>query len=190
MAKVFKIGMVLFIVFGFLNNQQEQMLTTLLETPIQVLDLVTILILSACLWNGFLSVMKAAGVIEDFSFFCKPILRLVYGNCVEDKDVYVYLSSNFIANLLGLGTLATISGIQAMKQLNNENKTPSQPTRQMLLLVVMNTTGLTLLPTTMMTLRHNMGSVEALGFFRYSFCIGIIITIIGVIVTKVLTNHE
>lgn len=190
MAKVFKLGMVLFLIVGFLTNNQSIMLTKLLETPLQVLDLVTILILSACLWNGFLRVMKSAGVIEDFSFICKPILRLVYGKCIEHNDIYVYLSSNFIANLLGLGTLATISGIQAMKQLQQLSNHKKQPSKEMLLLVVMNTTGLTLLPTTMMTLRHNMGSIEALAFFKYSFSIGIIITIIGVIVTKVVTKYE
>lgn len=190
MAKVFKLGMILFLVVGFINNQQSIMLSKLLETPTQVLELVTILILSACLWNGFLSVMKSGGVIDDFSFVCKPILKMVYGECIGDNDIYVYLSSNFIANLLGLGTLATISGIQAMKQLQCLNSNKNKPSREMLLLVVMNTTGLTLLPTTMMTLRHNMGSIEALGFFKYSFSIGIVITIIGVIVTKVLTRYE
>lgn len=190
MAKVFKIGMVLFLVIGFLTNSQGSMLTILLETPIKVFDLVKILILSACLWNGFLRVMKSAGVIEDFSFICKPILRLVYGDIIDVEDVYIYLSSNFIANLLGLGTLATISGIQAMKELHSLSNNDSKPSKEMLLLVVMNTTGLTLLPTTMMTLRHNMGSVEALGFFKYSFGIGILITVIGVIITKVMTRDE
>ena len=59
----------------------------------------------------------------------------------------------------------------------------------MMLLVIMNTTGFSLIPSTMMTLRQSYGSQNVLGFFIYSLAIGFIITIIGIVVSKVIEHY-
>ena len=66
----------------------------------------------------FFKYYQSSGLIKQLSFILKPILKLVYGKAVEDQQIYLYLSTNFIANLLGVGSLASISGLKAMKSFN------------------------------------------------------------------------
>ena len=183
MAKVFKYGLVFFILVAFITNHQDEMFKAILDSPNQVFDLIKILVLSACLWNGFLNIIKASGLIKQLSFLLKPILKLIYGKVVDDNQVYLYLSTNFIANLLGVG-------LKAMKSLTKYQTNPKIPCKEMMLLVILNTTGLSIIPTTMMTLRQSYGSKDILGFFGYSIVIGLIITVIGVIASKVIEHYE
>lgn len=190
MAKVFKYGMIIFIMIAFITNNQSQLLSAILASPNQVFDLIKILVLSACLWNGLLNVIKASGLIDQLAIFLKPLLKLIYGNVVEDKSVYCYLSTNFIANMLGLGSLASISGLKAMSQLSKHQTNKKVPGKEMMLLVIMNTTGFSLIPATMMTLRQSYHSQNVLSFFPYSIAIGFIITVIGIIISKVIEHYE
>lgn len=190
MAKVFKFGLIFFILTAFCTNHQNQLFAAILSSPQQVFDLIKVIVLSACLWNGLLNIIKASGLISQLSFILKPVLKLIYGDVVNDDPVYIYLSTNFIANLLGVGSLASISGLKAMQTLTKYQHDPKIPCKEMMLLVVLNTTGLSIIPTTMMTLRHSYGSHDILGFFNYSLIIGLIITIIGIIASKVIEHYE
>ena len=77
-----------------------------------------------------------------------------------------------------------------MKSLTKYQTNPKIPCKEMILLVILNTTGLSIIPTTMMTLRQSYGSKNILGFFGYSIVIGLIITVIGVIASKVIEHYE
>ena len=180
MAKVFKFGLIFFVIIAFCTNNQNKMFEAILSSPQQVFDLIKVIVLSACLWNGFLNIIKASGLIKQLSFLLKPILKLIYGNTVEDDQVYLYLSTNFIANLLGVGSLASLTKYQ---------RDPKTPCKEMMLLVILNTTGLSIIPTTMMTLRQSYGSHDILGFFGYSLTIGFVITIVGIIASKVIEHY-
>lgn len=190
MAKLFKYGLLLFIGCAFVTNQHEQMFSSILETPANVLELVTVIVLSGCLWSGFLNIIKASGLINHIAFICRPVMRFIYGDVVEQEDIYVYLSSNFIANLLGVGSLASISGLKAMKVLQSRQKDPKVPCKEMMTLVIVNAAGLSLIPTTMMTIRQTYQSQDVLGFFKYSILIGVIITFVGIMISKVIERHD
>ena len=185
MAKVFKFGLIFFVIIAFCTSNQNKMFEAILSSPQQVFDLIKVIVLSACLWNGFLNIIKASGLIKQLSFLLKPILKLIYGNTVEDDQVYLYLSTN----LLGVGSLASISGLKAMQSLTKYQRDPKTPCKEMMLLVILNTTGLSIIPTTMMTLRQSYGSHDILGFFGYSLTIGFVITIVGIIASKVIEHY-
>ena len=77
-----------------------------------------------------------------------------------------------------------------MKSLTKYQTNPKIPCKEMMLLVILNTTGLSIIPTTMMTLRQSYGSKDIFGFFGYCIVIGLIITVIGVIASKVIEHYE
>ena len=165
MNKIFHYGIILFIIVGLIFNKQEAMLKALLQTPFDVFELCKTLILSICLWNGLLKIIQASNMVNHLNFLFKP------------------LSSNLIANLLGLGTLATMSGLQAISKLKEKNYP-----LQIKILVVINTAGFSILPTTMMTIRQNYHSQNILAFYPYSLFIGFSITIIGIVIIKVIEH--
>lgn len=165
-------------------NHQQQMLESLLKTPFEVFELTKTLILSLCLWNGLLKVIQASRMMDHFTFLLRPILKFIYGKCIEEESLYQNLSSNLLANLLGLGTLATLSGLKAIQLLKEKGYQQA-----IMLLVVMNTAGFSILPTTMMTLRQSYHSKHLLAFYPYSLFIGFIISVVGVLIIKVI-DHE
>lgn len=190
MNKIFKYGLVVFIIFSLVFRKQDILFQQILQTPLQVFDITLTLVLSACLWNGLLSIVRASGLIGLLSFVLRPVLSWIYGGCINDDNIYNLLSANIIANLLGLGSLATISGLQAIKALHDNQTDKKFPGKEMMILVVMNTCGLSLIPTTIMTLRQSFSTNLSNDFFLYSILIGFTITIIGIVLIKVSDNHE
>lgn len=190
MNKIFKYGLVIFILCSLAFGKQDILFQQILQTPLQVFDITLTLVLSACLWNGLLNIVKASGLIGMLSFVLRPILSWIYGSCISDDNIYNLLSANIIANLLGLGSLATISGLQAIKALHERQNDKKLPGREMMTLVVMNTCGLSLIPTTIMTLRQSFNTGLSNDFFLYSILIGFTITVIGIVVIKVSDKNE
>ena len=89
------------------------------------------------------------------------------------------------ANLLGLGNAATPLGIEAMRQLENEEKTKEKASRNMIMFTVLNTASIQILPTTIATLRLEYGSKRPLEILpavlitsAISLCVGIIMVFI------------
>lgn len=189
MAKVWKWSVVIFLLIGLLLHHEEDMMNAIMDTPSQVFDLVMTVVLSACLWGGFLNIIEKTGFMNYFSILLKPLLRLIYGPIIDQEHVYAYLSSNVIANLLGLGSLATLSGIKAFLRLNELNPHASLPSRPMLTLVIVNTAGLCLFPSSLIMLRKQFGSQNLYAFYPYMLLISITIIIIGLIVQR-LIDHE
>ncbi len=189
MARIWKWSIVLFLLVGLLSHQEEEMMIALMDTPFMVWDLIINVLLSACLWGGFLNIIQKTGFMNYFSIIFKPVFRIIYGPIIQKKDVYTYLSSNVIANLLGLGTLATISGIKAFQKLQEYNPQKERPSREMLTLVIINTAGLCLFPSTLLTIRQQMGSNDIDAFYPYMLLIGISIIVIGLMIQRMI-DHE
>lgn len=184
MNKFFQYILIILLIIGFIMNHQQQMLESLLKTPFEVFELTKTLVLSLCLWNGLLKVIQASRMMDHFTFLLRPILKFIYGKCIEEESLYQNLSSNLLANLLGLGTLATLSGLKAIQLLKEKGYQQA-----IMILVVMNTAGFSILPTTMMTLRQSYHSKHLLAFYPYSLFIGFIISVVGILIIKVI-DHE
>lgn len=189
MDKIWRFGMVVFLLCGLLLGHEEDMMTAMMDTPFMVLDLVITLILSACLWGGFLNIIEKTGFMNYFSFLLRPILHMIYGDILDKEDVYAYISSNVTANLLGLGTLATVSGIKAFKRLQELNPHSHYPSKPMLTLVIMNTAGMCLFPSSIFMLRQQFGSTDIYAFYPYMLTISTIIIIVGLFIQRII-DHE
>ena len=91
MAKVFKFGLIFFVIIAFCTSNQNKMFEAILSSPQQVFDLIKVIVLSACLWNGFLNIIKASGLIKQLSFLLKPILNL--SMVIRSKMIkFIYIS--------------------------------------------------------------------------------------------------
>lgn len=189
MARVWKWSIVIFLLIGLVLHREEDMMNALMDTPYQVFDLVMTVVLSACLWGGFLNIIEKTGFMNYFSVLLKPLLRLIYGPIIYQEHVYAYLSSNVMANLLGLGSLATLSGIKAFQRLNELNPHSAYPSKAMLTLVIVNTAGLCLFPSSLIMLRQQFSSQNLYAFYPYMLLISSTIIVVGLIVQGMI-DHE
>lgn len=111
-----------------------------------------------CLWNGAMKVAQRSGAVKKLSFiFTKP-LGLLFPGIDKKGTAMQYIMMNFIANLLGLGNASTPLGIKAVQELKNEQKAEKTATRDMIMLVVMNTASVQFFPSTIVAIRASYRS--------------------------------
>ncbi len=107
-----------------------------------------------CLWSAAMELMERCGLSERLSSLLQPLLGRLFPESCRSKDARQALSENVSANLLGLGSAATPSGLRAARAM------AACCPQELGLLVVMNTASLQLLPTTIASLRAGMGAAS------------------------------
>lgn len=111
-----------------------------------------------CMWTGFLKIAEKCELTDKLSHLLSPIVKKLFPDA--SKEAARYISANISANFLGMGNAATPMGINAMRELDRTNKSDS-PTKNMCMLVVINTTSLQLIPSTVIALRAGAGAAAA-----------------------------
>lgn len=111
------------------------------------------------LWSGIMNIASKSGLLHKFSLFLRPLLRKLMPSVKNDKALD-YVSSNVAANMLGLGSAATPFGLKAMTELEHENKHKGRATDAMITFLVLNTSGVTIIPMTVIALRIAYGSIN------------------------------
>ncbi|MBE3553733.1 MAG: spore maturation protein [Thermicanus sp.] len=118
------------------------------------------------LWMGLMKIAEDAGLLAAFAKLMKPVVRFLFPEVPPNHPALGYILSNMSANLLGLGNAATPMGLKAMKELQEINPNKKVASRSMITFLVLNTSGLTLIPTTIIGYRIAAGSnnpVEIVG---------------------------
>ena len=133
------------------------------------------------LWLGIMKIAKDSGLLKKVSKFLEPILVFIFPDIPIDHIVFEYISSNIIANVFGLGNAATPFGLKAMEELKKISNS-DVASNSMITFLVINTCGLTIIPTTIISLRlmykSNNPSLIILPCFIVSFislCFGLVL---------------
>lgn len=111
-------------------------------------------------WLGMMRIAQDAGLLEKLARFLGPVARFLFPSVPPGHPAMGYILSNMSANLFGLGNAATPMGLKAMEELQKLNPDPKTATPAMCTLLALNTSGLTLIPTTIIGIRLKYGSVE------------------------------
>ena len=129
-----------------------------------------------CLWCGVCEIMEKAGMTEKLSRLFVPVINRLFKN-VTDRDFKNLVSQNISANFLGLGNLATVSGLKAAKILAKKGQT-----NLLGRLIVLNTASILLLPTSLCTIRASSGAVNAYDILPHVWISSVISVCVGVFV--------
>ncbi len=111
------------------------------------------------LWSGIINIASNSGLLYKFSKFLRPFLKRIMPS-VKGEKALEYISSNIAANMLGLGSVATPAGLKAMKELNEENEKPGVASEGMITFLILNTSGVTIIPMTVIALRMAYRSIN------------------------------
>ena len=148
------------LVYGCFTGRVEVMANSILNVPKETISLLITLVGSACFWSGIVKIMEEAGIVKWLCKKIRPLFNLIMPH-FKDEEALEYVSMNIAANVLGLGYGATPSGLKAIKrmqELNDGDK--SEATDEMVTFLVLNTAGVTLIPTTVMSIRSALGSAN------------------------------
>ncbi len=134
------------------------------------------------LWLGVLALLEKSGLLQKLAALLAPLLRRLFPELPADSPAFSGIVLNFCANLLGLGNAATPFGLQAMQDLQRLNPRPDEASDSMITLLLLNTSAITLLPTTVIALRSSAGSAnptEILPLCILSSCFGLAVGLLA-----------
>ncbi len=121
-----------------------------------LLDMLPLLVL----WTGVMKIAEDSKILEKFSKLVCPLLSKLFPSLPKNHPALGYIASNIAANALGLGSAATPFGLKAMECLQEDNPQKDTATEAMVTFLILNTGGVTIVPTTVIALRMMYGSAN------------------------------
>ena len=135
------------------------------------------------LWLGIMRIGEKGGVVNVVARWLAPVFSKIFHNIPKGHAVKGTIFMNFAANMLGLDNAATPMGLKAMEQLQELNTKKDTATNPMIMFLVLNTSGLTLVPISVMVYRAQMGAAQPTDVFVPILLATFFSTIVGLIVT-------
>lgn len=112
-------------------------------------------------WSGIMNIARRSGLVSFLSKILFRPISLLFPGISKNGKAMQYIVLNFISNLLGLGNASTPLGIKAMGELKKEEQCKETASRNMIMLVVLNTASLQFFPSTVVALRASHGAEYA-----------------------------
>ncbi|MFA5658474.1 MAG: nucleoside recognition domain-containing protein [Oscillospiraceae bacterium] len=159
---VFSIMIILSIIFGIITGGISQVSNAVLDSGKSTAELFIVLIGSMAVWGGIMRIADKAGLTRIIAGFFRPAARLLFKGLDTNGKAFKAITMNITANLLGLGNAATPLGLEAMRSLEQEEKTTDTASRNMVMFAVLNSASIQIIPATVATLRLSYGSVNPL----------------------------
>ena len=131
------------------------------------------------LWLGFMKIGEKGGIITVLAKLIAPFFRKIFPEIPKDHPVYGTIMLNIAANMLGLDNAATPMGLKAMDEMQKFNKQKDTASNAQIMFLVLNTSGLTLIPTTIMVYRAQAGAADPTDIFLPILFATFFSTIIG-----------
>ncbi|MCK5535503.1 MAG: spore maturation protein [Bacteroidales bacterium] len=117
------------------------------------------------LWMGIMKIGEKAGMVKILSRLIGPFFQRLFPELDKDHPAFGSMMLNIAANMLGLDNAATPMGLKAMSQLQETNKKKDTASNAMIMFLVLNTSGLTLIPISVMVYRAQMGAANPADVF-------------------------
>ncbi|MBA4603843.1 nucleoside recognition domain-containing protein [Thermoactinomyces mirandus] len=140
-------------------------------------------------WLGMMRIAQDAGLLEKLAKVLRPVAKFLFPSVPHDHPAMGYILSNMSANLFGLGNAATPMGLKAMEELQKLNSDKKTATPAMCTLLALNTSGLTLIPTTMIGIRLKHGSADPTEIIGPTLLATICATIIAIMLDRYYRNR-
>jgi spore maturation protein SpmA len=113
-----------------------------------------------CLWMGFMKIGEDGGAIRHMTRIVSPLFSKIFPEVPKDHPAIGSMMMNISANMLGLDNAATPAGLKAMKELQTLNPNPDVATNAQIMFMVLNASGLTIIPVSILALRAAGGSTS------------------------------
>lgn len=137
------------------------------------------------LWLGIMRIGERSGFIQLLTQFLTPLFTKLMPDVPEGHPALGAIVMNISANMLGLDNAATPLGIKAMKELQTLNPHPETATNAQILFLVINTSGVTLFPVTILTYRAQLGAANPTDVFIPILIATYISTLVGLLAVAV-----
>lgn len=142
------------------------------------------------MWTGLLSIAEKSGMVSKISRKLEPLLVHLFPELPKGSKAIEYISTNFMANILGLGWAATPAGIKAMHEMQRYNSSSDTASRSMCMFMIINTSSLQIISVNIIAFRAQYGSANASEIIAPSILVTIITTIVGILFAKMCEGYD
>lgn len=137
------------------------------------------------LWLGIMKIGERGGVVNVLARALSPVFTRLFPDIPKGHPVTGAIFMNIAANMLGLDNAATPLGLKAMEQLQTLNPNKETATNPMIMFLVLNTSGLTLIPISIMGYRAQLGAAQPTDVFIPILLATFFSTVAGIIITSI-----
>ena len=158
-------GMIIIgVLFAILRGDVAAITEAALDSSKEAVTLCITMIGVMSFWSGIMEIATKAGVIEMLSKVLRPFIKFMFPRIPENHRANTHITTNVIANILGLGWAATPAGLQAMEALGELQEERRQDrsiaNNEMCTFLILNISSLQLIPMNMIAYRSQYGSVD------------------------------
>ena len=171
------------IVYSLLTNNLS-ISSEMLSASKNGLDLIIGIIPVICLWMGIMNIAKKSGLLDKVAKLLTPILIIIFPEIPKNSPCFSYIGTNIVLNMLGIGNAATPFGLKAIKEMQALNKQKDTASRSMITFLVMNTASVTIMPTTIISIRMFHGSITPESIIPYIIITSSCSCLIGLIIDR------
>ena len=137
------------------------------------------------LWMGILKIGEDSGLVERLARFLSPVLTKLFPEIPKGHPALGSIFMNFSANMLGLDNAATPVGLKAMQELQSLNPNKDTASNSMIMFLVLNTSGLTIIPVSITAYRAKGGAADPTDVFIPLLLATLCSTLVGLVVTSI-----
>ena len=186
--KIWASFIIIGITYSILTNNTELISTEIIKATETTLNMITKIFPVMALWLGIMKIAEASNLLKKISIILSPIMKKIFPEIPENHESISLITTNVVANLFGLGNASTPIGLKTMKSLQELNKNKKEASHSMITFLVLNTTGLTIIPTTILSL--NMNAKNPTEIILPCFLASLSATIGGLIIDRIFQRKD
>lgn len=135
------------------------------------------------LWLGIMKIGEKGGIVDRFARLLSPVFCRLFPDLPKNDPAYGHIFMNIAANMLGLDNAATPMGLKAMERMQELNRDKDTASNPMIMFLVLNTSGLTLIPVSVMVYRAQLGAAQPADVFVPILLATFFSTMVGLLAT-------
>ncbi len=176
---------------GYVFTEADRdVFVTIVESTFEMakisVDIAIYLIGVMALWLGIMRIGEKGGAVTGMTRFVMPFFKRIFPQLPENHPAFGSMTMNICANMLGLDNAATPLGIKAMQELQEANPDKEKASDSQIMFIVLNTSGLTLIPVSVMAIRAAMGAANPADIFLPIMLTTFFSTIAGLLIVSII----
>ena len=171
-------------IYAIIMGNAEVLNNTILTSAKDSLEMLFKIFPIMALWLGIMNIASVSGLLKKISDKLSKVLRILFPEIPKGHESLSLIASNIVINMFGLGSAATPFGLKAMEKLQELNPRKNTASRSMITFLVINTSGVTIVPTTVISLRMMYGSLNPTEILLASLLATTISTTVGIIIDR------
>lgn len=173
------------VIYGALTGHMADVTNGALDSAKDAVELCITMLGVMSLWTGLMEIATRSGIIEALTRRLLPVMHWLFPNVPDNHPTMSHISTNMIANFLGLGWAATPAGLMAMKSLSELNtEPPDSASDAMCAFLVINISSIQLIPVNIIAYRSQYGSANPAAIIGPAIIATSISTAAGIIFCK------